>query len=470
MFQRNTFLPYRATTKVHFGKLERDIYADEVIETDGYTVKYDGETFTMNTIQVAIAESWFVPLHDQSGRGYVAKPAGVQMHSATPDRNGQRQTIPLNIAMEDHHVVGTVATASLGANSNRTKEMQRTASQLQGQWNNNPQFQQQQFQQQQFQQNNPQMQGMGNHQPIQQSDQRHATQLAQVSQNEAIQTMSGQQAALAAGFGPTKKARDESTRSLITPGNSTGAHSITAAAEQRSQQRQIASRQLAAQQRAQHNMRGQAVGINSLGSHGGSRFQGGDINQQDGQVMRTVNQQQAPAPPGAIPAEMGPGDMALFQQFLQFKAMTEQNAQQGRQGNQAALAQGHAQQYAQQQQQPQQQQPQQQQPQYQQQQYQAPQQQQQYQPPVQQQQYQAPVQQQEAAPAQMAAPPAPVASQVALSPENWAQQTAGVQWARRGKMAVETFGHDPAALNAIASADPSKGVQNAIRKHLEQAG
>lgn len=57
-FQRGVFHTFRATTKIHLGKFERDIMQDDVVEYDGQTLKYGGEEFAISSLNRS--ETWLV--------------------------------------------------------------------------------------------------------------------------------------------------------------------------------------------------------------------------------------------------------------------------------------------------------------------------------------------------------------------------------------------------------------------------
>jgi hypothetical protein len=467
-FQRNNFQPYRATVTFHLGKLARDIHEGEYLETDGWTVKFDGEEFGMPQVKGAINDNWLVPAEDTSGARYVSKPAGVQMHAATPDRQGNRAALPLQIAVEDSHVVGTVAGTQLGAHSKRSNEIHANQQQQQ--------LQQQWRQPQPGQQYAPDIShGVGNHAPLDASDPRHATQLV-MDPNAVYETMTGQQATAVAPLPPTKKPTDPPT--ILTPSNANSmASSAMNAAEKRAQARALQSRQITAQRRGQQvgvnqlhpaqapMARGQQVGVNQLHPAQAplARGQQVGVNQLYPQQQQ---QQYQPQPPGPIPAQPSGADFAEYQEFMAFKQMKAQMAAQERQAQQQGLQQAHlnpqpvqapAQPVAPPQQQYQQ-------PQFQQ------------QPPLQPQQFQQPPQQFQAV--QQA--PAPVQAQAQLPPPaststpapgvpsvaNWKAETKGMHWTKRADIAAKAYGNDPAAISAILAVE-TEGTGKKIQKLME---
>lgn len=410
-YERNNFRVYRATVTVHLGPIARDIQEGEHLETDGSTVKYDGETFTMPGVKGCIKHYWFVPENDQTGNMYVSRPANLQMHSAVPNRDGTRETFQMGVTHEDHHVVGSVQGASLGAQSDRTKKgrtvraAQQAVAPLQEHWQ----------QQHQYREAAEDL-NIGGHQPLMQSDPRYMAQRVnpnQLSPREMVETMTGQHAMAVVELPPTQKSSDESTRRPLTQSNKHMVNSAMTQAENRSQARVLQSRQIASEKlRQKEAMRGQAVGVNGLSAPGGDRYQGGDFNQQEGQVVRTVSSQQPQyqQPPvqqlhqPAPPMQVDPVAYKEYQDFLAFqqmRALAAQQTRQATQANQAGLAQAHM--------------------------------------------AQAPQQ----------------ATQV-----NWAEESAGVQWAARAKLAVERYGSDAHAIEAILGQEASAGARKEIRRRL----
>jgi len=105
-FQRGKFQTYRATTKIHLGKYELDIMADDQFDYDGYTVRYAGMEYGVTQLRGLVGD-WFVPAQDTTTQ-YVSKPAGVEVSHATPEARERGDSFTMEEASEEEAVVGTM--------------------------------------------------------------------------------------------------------------------------------------------------------------------------------------------------------------------------------------------------------------------------------------------------------------------------------------------------------------------------
>lgn len=108
-FKRGQFQTFRAVNKIHMGKYERDILQDDEFLFDGASVRYAGEEFAVPQLKGLVGE-WFVPVADQTST-YQARPAGVEVHAATPEGQERGDSFTMGEADEDHSVVGTMGEA-----------------------------------------------------------------------------------------------------------------------------------------------------------------------------------------------------------------------------------------------------------------------------------------------------------------------------------------------------------------------
>jgi len=118
-WQRGVFYEFRATTKVHLGAVQEDVYEDDVVEFDGATMKYAGQEWAVPSARAAIDAGFFVPVADNVSR-YVSKPAGVKVRPATAAGNERGEPMTIETASEEEAVVST-----LGAHQARRKEAGR---------------------------------------------------------------------------------------------------------------------------------------------------------------------------------------------------------------------------------------------------------------------------------------------------------------------------------------------------------
>jgi hypothetical protein len=113
-FKRGEFQEFRATTKVHLGKMERDIFENDVIEFDGTTVKFGGEEFGLSTIRAAIEAGWFVVSDDNVSK-YIPQPSNIKVRPAqAADMTDRGEPMEMGKASDEERVVGTLDTANLG--------------------------------------------------------------------------------------------------------------------------------------------------------------------------------------------------------------------------------------------------------------------------------------------------------------------------------------------------------------------
>ncbi len=106
-FTRNEFQPCRATTKIHLGKYETDILADDQFDFDGHTVRYAGMEYSVPQLR-GLYGDWFVAAADQTAT-YKSKPAGVRVSHATPEARERGDDFTMEEASEEEAVVGTMA-------------------------------------------------------------------------------------------------------------------------------------------------------------------------------------------------------------------------------------------------------------------------------------------------------------------------------------------------------------------------
>jgi hypothetical protein len=106
-WKRGVFYEFRATTKVHLGAVQEDVYEDDIVEFDGQTMKYAGQDWAVPSARAAIAAGFFVPVEDNVTK-YVSKPAGVKVRPATAAGNERGEPMTIETASEEEAVVGTM--------------------------------------------------------------------------------------------------------------------------------------------------------------------------------------------------------------------------------------------------------------------------------------------------------------------------------------------------------------------------
>ena len=105
-FKRGTFYAFRATNKIHLGKYETDILANDEFDYDGHVVRYAGMEYAVPQLRGLMGD-WFVPIADTTTR-YKSKPAGVKVSHATPEARERGDEFTMEEASEEEAVVGTM--------------------------------------------------------------------------------------------------------------------------------------------------------------------------------------------------------------------------------------------------------------------------------------------------------------------------------------------------------------------------
>jgi len=119
-FESGQFVTYRATTKIHLGSLESDIYEGDLVLFDGQTLVYGGQKYNLPQLRAGIKKGWLVPPEDNVTR-YIPQPAGVLVRPAESAGNERGAPMPIETAYEEEQVVGT-----LEAHQERRKKAARS--------------------------------------------------------------------------------------------------------------------------------------------------------------------------------------------------------------------------------------------------------------------------------------------------------------------------------------------------------
>jgi len=106
-FQRGVFHTFRATTKIHLGKFEKDIYEDDIVEYDGQTLKFSGEELSISSLKAAVKLGWFVVESDNVSN-YVPKSADIKIRPAQSASSTRGEAMSVSAVADEERVVGTV--------------------------------------------------------------------------------------------------------------------------------------------------------------------------------------------------------------------------------------------------------------------------------------------------------------------------------------------------------------------------
>lgn len=60
-FSKGNFLKLRAKNTIHLGRLERNIYEGDIVEFDGFTLKFNGQNVDMPELKAGIKRGWLTP-------------------------------------------------------------------------------------------------------------------------------------------------------------------------------------------------------------------------------------------------------------------------------------------------------------------------------------------------------------------------------------------------------------------------
>ena len=107
VFQKGVFQTFRATTKIHLGKFEKDIYEDDVVEFDGQTLRYAGEDFALSSMKAAVKLGWLVAESDNVSN-YIPQSADIKIRPAQSASQDRGTAMKVEAVADEERVVGTV--------------------------------------------------------------------------------------------------------------------------------------------------------------------------------------------------------------------------------------------------------------------------------------------------------------------------------------------------------------------------
>lgn len=73
-FSKGKFLKFKAKNTIHLGRLERNIYEGDIVEFDGFTLKFNGQNVDMPELKAGIKRGWLTPSTDTEETPVVVKP------------------------------------------------------------------------------------------------------------------------------------------------------------------------------------------------------------------------------------------------------------------------------------------------------------------------------------------------------------------------------------------------------------
>jgi len=114
-FRRGTFVALRATTRIHLGQHEIDIFKDDIIHFDGQTVKIGDDSYSAPRLRQAYDEGWLVDEDDWESE-YQPRPAGIKVSPATHADADEDERIEMGMAHNEERVVSSRAASNASRN------------------------------------------------------------------------------------------------------------------------------------------------------------------------------------------------------------------------------------------------------------------------------------------------------------------------------------------------------------------
>lgn len=100
-FATGKFQSFRATTKIHLGKLSMDVREGDIVQFDGQTIKISGVEHPYSELRAAIRVGWVVPEKDNVSN-YKPKSANVKVRSALESK--KEKQAPTMVSDDDRDV------------------------------------------------------------------------------------------------------------------------------------------------------------------------------------------------------------------------------------------------------------------------------------------------------------------------------------------------------------------------------
>lgn len=104
-FQQGVFERFKTTSTIHLGAYQTNLPEGVVVEFDGITLKFGGESYNVPAMKGAVTAKWLVPVSDNVSR-YVPKPAGVKVRPAQPTKDSDPQGMTVEVSSDEQEVIG----------------------------------------------------------------------------------------------------------------------------------------------------------------------------------------------------------------------------------------------------------------------------------------------------------------------------------------------------------------------------
>jgi len=107
-FMTGTFVAYKARTKIHLGKVQKDLNQNEVVQFDGVTLKFQGQEIAYPEFNAALKAGWFIPVGEEMTE-LLPVAAGVKVRPAQgQDPAKKPNSMSVDTVTDDERVVGSV--------------------------------------------------------------------------------------------------------------------------------------------------------------------------------------------------------------------------------------------------------------------------------------------------------------------------------------------------------------------------
>lgn len=121
-FQAGVFKKFRVVHKIHLGQFSLDLPEGTLLDFDGMTLMYGGQTYSVPAAVGAVRAGWMVPVEDVTTTTYAHKAAGIEVRAATAQGSDRGKAFKITAVMEDEQIVG-----STQASEAKREEARKTA-------------------------------------------------------------------------------------------------------------------------------------------------------------------------------------------------------------------------------------------------------------------------------------------------------------------------------------------------------
>ena len=99
-FKKGTFVQLKANSTIHLGRLERNIYEGDIVEFDGFSLKFSGQTTDMPELKAGLKRGWLSLFE-----GDVAEPVVETVSEPAP----AKKEMPVQTVYDEERQVAEVS-------------------------------------------------------------------------------------------------------------------------------------------------------------------------------------------------------------------------------------------------------------------------------------------------------------------------------------------------------------------------